>query len=95
MTETHPKDSPERRQEIHDAINAVIREAAEVVRLRSRNERWEIPGDLDEFGDNYGLAHVARNEVLDQLHARITEAYQALDRIEDDARQASGISRRP
>lgn len=95
MTEPHPKDSPERRQEIYDAVDAVLREAANVVRLRSHNERWETPGDLDEFGDNYGLIRIARNEVLDQLQARITEAYQVLDRIEDEAKEASGITWRP
>lgn len=95
MTEDHPAQSPERRQEIHDVIDAVIREAADVVTRRSSNGKWELPGDLGQYGDNYGLIRVARNEVLNKLEARITEARAVLDRIEDEARQASGISWRP
>jgi hypothetical protein len=89
--ESDPRWSPEVRTDIKMAMNAVIREAADIVQRRSRAGQWLPPGEIDELGTNSALCTAARIWVLDKLEAQIREARQVLDRVEADCRAQSGV----
>ncbi|MFJ6140542.1 glycosyltransferase family 2 protein [Kitasatospora sp. NPDC092286] len=88
-----PKWNIDRRVEIHTAVNAVIREAADIVGRRSRNGRWTPPGEMVEGGTNSGLISAARVWVLDRLDRRIAEAREVLGQVEGECLDYSGIRR--
>ncbi|MGW6744858.1 hypothetical protein ACWGDX_29675 [Streptomyces sp. NPDC055025] len=86
--------SPEVRHEIQRAMNAVVREADDIVKRRSSDGRWLPPGEIDELGSNPALGAAGRIWVLDRLQTRIDEARAVIDRVEREARAESGISPR-
>lgn len=90
-SESDPRLSPEIRTEIQMAMNAVVREAADIVRRRSESGRWLPPGEIDELGTNSALCTAARIWVLDKLEAQIQEARKVIDRVEVECRDYSGV----
>ncbi|WP_063795150.1 glycosyltransferase [Kitasatospora sp. MBT66] len=88
-----PKWDVDRRVEIHTAVNAVIREAADIVGRRSRGGRWTPPGEMVEGGSNGGLISAARVWVLDRLDRRVAEARETLNRVEGECLDYTGIRR--
>ncbi|MEU0596254.1 hypothetical protein [Streptomyces ardesiacus] len=93
--ESDPRWSPEVRIDVQMAMNAVIREAADILQRRSSGGRWLPPLEIDEDGTNSALCTAARIWVLDKLEAQIREARQVLDRVEADCRAQSGVVVRP
>ncbi|MGX1027461.1 hypothetical protein RKD38_002142 [Streptomyces ambofaciens] len=51
----NPRWSSGVRWEIQRAMNAVVREAADIVASQSSNGKWIAPGEIDELGDNPSL----------------------------------------
>ncbi|MFI9272965.1 hypothetical protein ACIGXM_19890 [Kitasatospora sp. NPDC052896] len=80
-----PRWAYDRRVEIHQAVDGVLREAADVLARRSRNGRWTPPGEIAEGGSNIGLSTAARVWVLDRLAERIRAARAVLDEVESDS----------
>ncbi|GAA2242795.1 MULTISPECIES: hypothetical protein [Kitasatospora] len=81
-----PQWSHDHRVEIHGAVNAVLREADDIMKRRTRNGLWTPPGEIAEGGSNIGLVTAARVWVLDRLEARIRAAREVLDQVERDSR---------
>ncbi|WP_381798758.1 hypothetical protein [Streptomyces niveus] len=89
----NPRWSKEVRWEIQRAMNAVVREAADVVTRRSSNGKWIAPGEIDELGDNPSLGMAGQIWVLDKLDAKIREAREVIERVQEECRTQSGIKR--
>ncbi|MCF6521966.1 hypothetical protein [Streptomyces sp. JJ36] len=86
----NPRWSEETRREIQRAMNAVVREAADIAARRGEHGVWLPPGETAELGDNPALCTAARIWVLDRLEDRIREARQVIERVEHDCRVRSG-----
>ncbi|MFD8902657.1 hypothetical protein [Streptomyces ardesiacus] len=93
--EADPRWSPDVRMTVQMAMNAVVREAADIVQRRSDGGRWVPPREIDEVGSNSALCTAARVWVLDKLDAQIREARQVLDQVEADCRAQAGVVIRP
>lgn len=87
--------SPTVRAEIQMAMNAVIREAHDIVTRRSEGGQWLPPGETGEVGDNPGLGRAAEIWVLAKLEAQIQEAREVISRVQHECAVESGISSKP
>lgn len=86
-----PRWSEDVRWEIQRAMNAVVREAADVVTRRSSNGKWIAPGEIDELGDNPSLGMAGEIWVLDKLDAKIREAREVIERVREECRAQSRV----
>lgn len=93
MSNSNPRTSPEVRVEIQTVMNAVVREAGDIVTRRSRDGRWLPPGEVGELGSNTALGRAAEVWVLDRLEARIREAREVIERVQRESDAQSGIVR--
>ncbi len=89
----NPRTSPEVRDEIQTVMNALVREAGDIVTRRSRDGVWLPPGEISELGTNTALGRAAEVWVLDRLEARIREAREVITRVQRESDAQSGIVR--
>ena len=86
-----PRWSSEIRSKIESEMNGLIHEIQDVLHRRSENGQWLPPGEINEVGDNVALAKAAKTWVLDRLTERIDRIRGALDEIERNAAQYTGV----
>ncbi|MFJ8865995.1 MULTISPECIES: hypothetical protein [unclassified Streptomyces] len=88
----NPRTSPQVRVEIHTAMNALVREASDIVTRRSRDGQWLPPGEIAELGTNTALGRAAEVWVLERLESRIREAREVIERVQRDSDAWSGVT---
>ncbi|OEJ62339.1 hypothetical protein BGM19_34330 [Streptomyces agglomeratus] len=87
-----PPWSPDNRLRIQRAMNAVLREAADLVLRRTSGGQWWPPAET-EAGDVSGLILTARHLVLAPLEEVLKDARATLDDVERQVREYRGLSR--
>jgi hypothetical protein len=77
-----PRWSPNIRNQVETAINAVLFEAQDILRRYSDDGIYVPPSEVAEGGSINGLMAASRHQVLERLSAKIEEARQVFADVE-------------